>query len=93
MVRTTDADEHAEHMNDLIAKAIDAVDADAEFNDPAVMGTGADAWVTTTVTFDPHATARDVARVRRKLPISFDKEISFNGGDTLTLRVEWGRSD
>jgi len=93
MVRTTTDADRTEYVNEQIARAIDREDVDADAGDAAVIGNDEDAYVTATITFDPKTTAREVARVRRALPMSFDREISFRGGDTLTLRVEMGRSE
>jgi len=93
MVRTITADERTEYVNEQIARVIDDEDVDADAGDAVVIGNDEDAYVTATITFDPETTTREVARVRRSLPMSFDREISFRGGDTLTLRVESGRSE
>jgi len=94
MVRsTTDDDARTEYVNDQIARAIDRHDVDVETYDATTIGSGEDAYVTATIVFDPYTTARDVARVRRSLPMSFDREIDFRGGETLVLRVRLGGSE
>jgi len=87
MVRHTEADDATEYVNDQLDAAIESHDVEADFDGAAVIGNDDDAYVSATVTFDPHTTAREVARVRRSLPMSFDKTIDFRGGDTLILRV------
>jgi len=88
MVRTTtEADDRAEYVNKNVDRAIDDHDVDADFDGATVIGTGDDEYVSATITFDPDTTARDVARVRRSLPMSFDMSIDFRGGDTLLLRI------
>lgn len=94
MVRsTTEADARIEYVNDQIDRAIDREGVDAETYDVTPIGSGDDRYLSTSIVFDPYTTARDVARVRRSLPMSFDKEIDFRGGETLVLRVRVGASE
>jgi len=88
MVRHTDAADATEYVNDQIDRAVELHDVDpAEVDGAAVIGQGDDAYVVAKITFNPLTTVRDVARVRRSLPMSFDRDIGFRHGDTLTLRV------
>jgi hypothetical protein len=88
MTRTTDADERAEYVTEKINSALDSYDVTAEFDGAGIIGSGEDAYIHATVTFDPQTTAEDVAGVRRALPIVFDKEIDFRGSETLALKIQ-----
>ena len=91
MVRTTtEADDRVEYVNKNVDRAIDDHDVEADFDGATVIGTGEDGYVSATITFDPDTTPRDVARVRRSLPMSFDRTIDFRGGDTLMIRIRVG---
>jgi len=76
-------------VDEKINCALDKHNVTAEFDGATIIGSGEDAYIHGTVTFDPQTTAQDVWRVRRSLPLTFDKEIDFRGAETLTLTIQY----
>ena len=79
--------DRTEYVNTRIQDTIDAHGDVAEFEPMAQIGKGDDAYLTTRIVFDNNATAQQVAKVKRSLPMSFDKELRAEGSK-LTISVQ-----